>query len=159
MSSSGVTIPASVESACGDGADLVTIMVANNDTGVMQPVAEIAEIAHAKGAVVHTDAVQAVGKIPVSVDSLGVELLSFSSHKIGGPKGAGALYVQRGTKLAAHLFGGHQERRLRAGTENVPAIVGFGKACELAAGRLAEDAKAEEALRERLCAGILAAVP
>jgi cysteine desulfurase len=123
-----------------DGASLVTVMMANNDTGTLQPVREIAAMAKAAGALFHCDAVQAAGKIPVDVTSVGADLLSFSSHKIYGPKGAGALFVKAGTRLAPLLYGGHQERSLRPGTENCPGIAGFGKACGLALERMEEDA-------------------
>ena len=99
-------------------------MHANNEIGTIQPIAELARLAHARGALFHTDAVQSVGKIPVDVRALGVDLLSLSAHKFNGPKGAGALWIKRGTRLTAHITGGKHERSRRAGTENVPAIVG-----------------------------------
>ena len=138
---------------------LVSVMLANNDTGVVQPVAEVAQAAAACGALVHTDAVQVAGKLPVDVEGLGVSLLSFSSHKLYGPKGAGALYLRRGARIAPLVHGGRQERTLRPGTENVPAIVGFGKACELARARLAADAAHVRALRERFERLVLERVP
>jgi cysteine desulfurase len=138
----------------GDTA-IVSVMLANNDTGVMQPVAEVASSARARGVMVHTDAVQAVGKLPVDVKALGVDLLSFSAHKLYGPKGAGALYIRKGVTLCPLAFGGHQERGLRPGTENVPAIAGFGKACELALARLEADAARMAALRSDFEAAIL----
>jgi cysteine desulfurase len=143
------------------GADtvLVSLMAANNDVGVIQPVKEVANAARELGITVHSDAVQAVGKLPIDVAELGVDLLSLSAHKIYGPKGAGALYVKQGTDLRALLRGGHHEARRRAGTENVPAIVGFGKACELAADRLAVDAERVAGLRDRLEVGLLDRVP
>src|SRR6185295_2773849 len=115
-------------------------MLANNETGVVQPVAEVARRAHAKGALVHCDAVQAAGKLPIDVAALGVDLLTLSAHKLYGPQGAGALYVKRGTRLRALLRGGAQEKNRRAGTENVAGIVGFGRAAELAAAELAHEA-------------------
>ena len=133
-----------------DETALVSVMLANNIVGTIEPVREIAEICHQRGALMHTDAVQAVGKIPVDVEELGVDLLSLSSHKLYGPKGVGALYVRRGTELASQLLGGSQERKRRAGTENVPGIVGFGAACELASGRLDDDAMQIGALRDHL---------
>jgi len=138
---------------------LVSVMLANNEIGTLQPVREVARLAHEKGIPVHTDAVQALGRVPVDVDDLGVDLLTISSHKIYGPKGTGALYVRRGTRIAPLLHGGHHENRRRAGTENVPGIVGFGRACELAGERLAEVAAHEARLRDRLQQGILARVP
>ncbi|MBN2717332.1 MAG: cysteine desulfurase [Deltaproteobacteria bacterium] len=111
---------------------LMSVMSANNDVGVIMPLPEIIAAAHAQGALVHTDAVQAVGKIPMDVKASGVDLLSCSAHKLRGPMGIGALYIKRGTRLKPMLFGGHQEYRKRPGTENVAAIAGFGAACELA---------------------------
>jgi cysteine desulfurase len=117
---------------------------------VIQPIPEVVRIARAKGALVHTDAVQGLGKIPIDVRRLDVDLLTASAHKIYGPKGVGALYVRSGTRMIALIRGGSQERNRRAGTENVPGIVGFGKAAELAHSRLAEDAKRVADLRDRL---------
>jgi cysteine desulfurase len=111
---------------------LVAVMLANNETGVIQPVAEIARLAHERGALLHCDAVQAAGRIPLDVQALGADTLALSAHKIYGPKGVGALYVRRGTRLAALLRGGSQERGRRAGTENVAGIVGFGRAAQIA---------------------------
>ena len=140
---------------------LVSVMLANNEIGTLQPVAEIARIAHERGVLVHTDAAQAVGRMPVDVRSLDVDLLTFSGHKMYAPKGIGALYVRRGTRRRLHplLHGGGQEGRLRPGTENVPAIVGFGQAAELAAADLAERAEVERRWRDRLIDGLLAAIP
>ena len=137
---------------------LFSVMLANNETGTIQPVAEVVKAAAACGALVHTDAVQAAGKLPIDAKSLPVALLSLSSHKIHGPKGAGALFVRRGTCLSPLVLGGRQERTLRPGTENVPAIVGFGKACELAGARLVADARRLALLRDRFEAQILARV-
>jgi cysteine desulfurase len=147
-----------LEAAAKPDVALVSVMFANNDTGVIQPLAEIVKAAAACGAVVHTDAVQAAGKLPIDVKKLGVSLLSFSSHKIHGPKGAGALYVRRGVVLAPLVHGGRQERTLRPGTENVPAIVGFGKACELAQARLEADSRRVAELRAYFETQILARV-
>jgi cysteine desulfurase len=146
---------AALADAARPGVALFTVMLANNETGALQPLAEVVKAAAACGAVVHTDAVQAVGKMPVDVKTLGVSLLSFSSHKLHGPKGAGALWIRRGCPLAPLFHGGRQERSLRPGTENVPAIVGFGKACELAATRLAADSRRLTSLRDRFEAQIL----
>jgi cysteine desulfurase len=134
---------------------LVSVMLANNETGVIQPLAEIARRARAKGALVHGDAVQAAGKIPIDVRALDVDLLTLSAHKFYGPKGAGALYVRRGTRLRALLRGGSQEKNRRAGTENVAALVGMGQAAALAASRLAEEAARETALRDDFEARLL----
>ncbi len=156
---SGVVAPDKVAEVLADDTALVSVMHANNEIGTIQPVAEIAALAHARGALVHTDAVQSVGKIPVNVRALGVDLLSLSAHKFNGPKGAGILYVRRGTRLLPILTGGKHERNRRAGTENVPAIVGMGVAARLAARKMEDEAARVSALRDRLEAGILAAVP
>ena len=129
---------------------LVSIMFANNETGVIQPIEEVVRIARARGALVHTDAVQGLGKVPIDVKRLDVDLLTASAHKIYGPKGTGTLYVRSGTRMTALVRGGSQERNRRAGTENVAGIVGFGKAAELAQSRLAADAARVGALRDRL---------
>ena len=150
---------AALEAAVKTDVALVSLMLANNDTGTIQPVAEAAQAAQARGALVHTDAVQAAGKLPIDVNVLGVSLLSFSSHKIHGPKGAGALFVRRGVRLTPLVHGGRQERTLRPGTENVPAIVGFGKACELARARLDADARRMAELRDHFELQILVRVP
>ena len=143
----------------GRGACLVSMMLANNEVGTVQPVAEAARRCSGSGAVFHTDAVQAAGKIPVDVQALGVDLLSVSAHKINGPKGAGALYVRRGTPVDPLILGGGQEGGMRSGTENVPAAAGFGRACELAARDLAESAARTRRLRDRLVAGVAASIP
>ena len=136
------------------GTLLVSVMAANNEYGALFPVAEIAEGARRAGALVHTDAVQAAGRLPVDVGAWGVDLLSISAHKMHGPKGSGALWVRRGVRLEPHTPGGGQEKRLRAGTENTSGIVGFGAAARLAAQRLVE-ADAIGRLRDRLERGIL----
>jgi len=133
-----------------DGTALVSVMLANNETGVVQPVAEVVKIAKARGALVHCDAVQAAGKIPVDVAALGVDLLALSAHKFYGPKGVGVLYVKRGTRLRAWARGGAQERNRRAGTENVAGIVGLGRAATLAREELAVEGPRLQALRDRL---------
>ena len=130
-------------------------MQANNEIGTIQPIAELAAIAHEHGALMHTDAVQAVGKIPVDVKALGVDLLSLSAHKFNGPKGAGALWIKRGTRMRPILTGGKHERSRRAGTENVPALAGMGVAARLAMGKLGAEAARVGALRDRLEEGIL----
>jgi cysteine desulfurase len=156
---SGVVSPAAVADAMTDQTSLVSVMHANNEVGTVQPVAEIAALAHARRALVHTDAVQSVGKIPVSVRALGVDLLSLSAHKLGGPKGAGALWIRRGVRLTPILTGGRHERNRRAGTENVPSIVGMGVAAAIARSKLTTDGPMIAALRDRLERAILAAVP
>ena len=135
---------------------LVALMRANNETGVVQPVEEAARLAHAKGALVHCDAVQAAGKIPVDVRALDVDLLALSGHKIYAPKGVGVLYVKRGTRLRAWVRGGSQERNRRAGTENIPGIVGMGRAAALAREELPAESARLGALRDRLEQRLLA---
>ena len=138
---------------------LISIMTANNEIGTLQPIAEIGRIAKEAGVVFHTDAVQAVGAIPLDVNALNVDMLSMSGHKLYGPKGIGALYIRKGTRIESFVHGGAQERGLRAGTENLPAIVGFGKAIELANAELPQHMQKLTALRDRLIDGILAAIP
>jgi cysteine desulfurase len=138
---------------------LVSVMWANNETGTAFPVEEVASICREHGAVFHTDAVQAAGKAPVDVKKVPVDLLAMSGHKFHAPKGIGLLYVRRGTKLKPFMLGGHQESGRRAGTENVPYIVGLAKACELARTGMDEESAKLAALRDRLEAGILAACP
>ncbi len=128
----GWLIPADVKRALRPNTKLISIMFANNETGIVQPVHEIGRIAAEADVYFHTDAVQAAGKIPVRVDEIGCDLLTISGHKLHGPQGVGALYVRKGTKLEPMLYGGRHERSRRAGTENVPGIVGLGKAAELA---------------------------
>jgi len=138
---------------------VVSLMLANNETGVIQPVAECARLARTCGALSHTDAVQAVGRIPVDVRALGVDMLSLSGHKFGGPKGTGVLWVRRGVTLTAQQTGGRQERGRRAGTENVPSLAGMGAAAADVRQSLAATSARIAALRDRLESGILAAVP
>ena len=139
---------------------LVSVMWANSETGTIFPIEQIARLAHEKGALFHTDAVQAGGKIPVDVQAAGVDMLSLSAHKFHGPKGIGVLYVKRGTRFLPYLMGGHQESQRRAGTENVPYIVGLAKACELAQKRLADGTMQQvAALRDKLEQGILNTIP
>ena len=138
---------------------LVSVMYANNETGVVFPLEQIAEICKAHGAILHTDAVQVAGKIPVDVKKVPVDMLSMSGHKFHAPKGIGIFYVRKGTKLKAFMLGGHQERTRRAGTENVPYIVGLAKACELARLGMADEAVKLTALRDKLESGILASCP
>lgn len=134
---------------------IASIMWANNETGTLFPVERLAELAHEMGALFHTDAVQAVGKIPISLQSSEIDLLSLSGHKLHGPKGIGALYVRRGVRVRPLLRGGHQERGRRAGTENAPAIVGLGKAAELAMAHMQDEQTRVRSLRDRLEKGLL----
>ncbi len=155
----GVVDVEAYDRAFRDDTRLASVMFANNVIGTLQPVAELARIAHEHGAVFHTDAVQAVGSLPVDVGELGVDMLTLSGHKLYGPKGIGALYVKRGTRLAPLLHGGGHERRLRSGTENVPGIVGLGAALELAVREMDVTRPRVEALRDRLAAGVMEAIP
>ena len=134
---------------------LISVMHANNEIGTIEPITEIGKIAKETGVSFHTDAVQTVGHIPVDVNEFGVDLLSMSAHKLYGPKGVGALYIRKGTKLVSFMHGGEQERRRRAGTENVPGIVGFGKAAELARQEMSEEAERLTHLRNKLLQGLL----
>lgn len=138
---------------------LISIMMANNEIGTIEPIAQIGEIAHKHGITFHTDAVQAVGHVPIDVNKMNIDLLSLSGHKLGAPKGIGAIYIRKGTKIKQFIFGGAQERKRRAGTENVPAIVGLGKAIELANEEMVEEVKRLTALRDKLINGIMQAVP
>ena len=138
---------------------LVSIMHANNEIGTIQPIKDVVRIAHDKGALVHTDAVQTFGKIEVNADKLGVDLLTVSAHKVYGPKGIGALYIRRGTNIRSFLHGGHQERGLRAGTENTSGIVGFGEAVRVLAERWKKDKDRIEKLAGRLKTGIEEKIP
>lgn len=147
--------PEEVRDAVGEDTILISIMLGNNEVGTLQPVAEIARIAQEKGITMHTDAVQAVGQIPVDVDELGVDMLSISGHKIYGPKGVGALYVRRGTRIRPIEHGGHHERRIRPGTENVAGMAGLGEAARLAQEELSHRASHLSRLRDRLIDGLL----
>jgi len=155
----GIVDPDDIRRALRADTVLVSVMHANNELGTVQPVAEIAAIAREAGVYVHVDGVQALGKIPVDVNALGADLYSVSGHKIYAPKGIGALYVRRGTRLRAIAFGGHHERERRPGTENVPGAAAFGCAAELAGGRLETDARRIGELRDRLESAILERIP
>ncbi|MGD9912324.1 cysteine desulfurase family protein, partial [Methanothrix sp.] len=146
----GIVDPGEVERAIRDDTVLISVMHANNEIGTIQPIKEIAEIASERDILLHTDAVQTVGKIPVNVDQLSVDLLSISAHKFYGPKGVGALYVRKGTRIESIIQGGGHERGLRSGTENVPGIVGMGRAAELASEMMDREAERLTALRDRL---------
>jgi cysteine desulfurase len=155
----GIVDVQAYEAAFRDDTRLASIMFANNVVGSIQPIAALARIAHERGALFHTDAVQAVGSVPVDVTELGVDMLSLSGHKLYGPKGIGALYVKRGTRLQPILHGGGHERRLRSGTENVPGIVGLGEAMSMAADQMAEVRPRLERLRDKLAAGVVERIP
>lgn len=138
---------------------LITIMFANNEIGTIEPVAEIGKIAKEHDILFHTDAVQAFGQVPISVDELNIDMLSTSAHKLNGPKGIGFLYIRKGVKIRSFVHGGAQERKRRAGTENVPGIVGFGKAVELAAANMKERTEKEAELRDYMIERVLKEVP
>lgn len=148
-----------LEERLDDDTALVTIMYANNETGVIFPIAKIAEMVAARGIVFHTDAVQAVGKVPMNLSESNIDLLSLSGHKLHAPKGVGVLYVKKGTRLAPFMLGGHQESGRRAGTENVPGIIGLGKACELAAKNMDQENNRVKYLRDKLEKAILIKCP
>ena len=152
----GVISPAKLEAALRDDTVLVSIMHANNEVGTIEPIAELAAVARARGVLFHTDAVQTVGKIAVDVKDLGVDLLAISAHKFYGPKGVGALYVRDGVELVPVIHGGHQEEGRRAGTHNTPGIIGLAAALELACANCREEAERLRRLRDRLKDGILA---
>ncbi|PKL63035.1 MAG: cysteine desulfurase NifS [Methanomicrobiales archaeon HGW-Methanomicrobiales-2] len=151
--------PGDVEDAITDKTTLVSVMMANNEIGTIQPVAQIGRIAHDHGVLFHTDAVQAVGAVPIDVDAMGIDLLSLSAHKFYGPKGTGALYIRRGTRVENLIHGGAQEQRRRAGTENVPGIVGLGRAIELATADIEGHNRRIAAMRDRLVRGVLGSIP
>jgi cysteine desulfurase len=151
--------PAAVEEAITDATILISVMAANNEIGTIQPIAAIGEIARDHGIPFHTDAVQAIGAIPIDVDSMGVDLLALSGHKFYGPKGIGALYIRKKTRIGTFMDGGAQERGRRAGTENVPGAVGLGKAIELAVAEMPENVTRLTAMRDRLIREILETIP
>ena len=159
VDASGIASVDRLREALTDDAALVSIMHANNEIGTVQPIAALAAAAHERGALFHTDAVQSAGKLPIDVRALGIDLLSIAAHKFYGPKGAGALWVRRGVRLQPFMTGGRQERNRRAGTENVPALVGLGVAAELAKRKIDTEAPRLTALRDRLEAGILSSIP
>jgi cysteine desulfurase len=146
----GLVDPADIKKAITDRTILISVMHANNEIGTIQPISEIGKIAKEKGIYFHTDAVQTVGHIPLSVDELNVDLLSLSAHKFYGPKGAGALYIRKGTKLERFLHGGGQERNRRGSTHNTPGIVGLGKALQLCQQKMQEEAQFQIRLRDRV---------
>jgi len=158
VDASGIVSIDRLRDALTDETALVSVMHANNEIGTVQPITELAAIAHERGALFHTDAVQSAGKLPIDVRTLGVDLLSIAAHKFYGPKGAGALWVKRGVRLTSPITGGKQERNRRAGTENVPALVGMGVAAAVASRKILTESPRLEALRDRLEAGILATI-
>lgn len=155
----GIVNPDDVRAAIRPDTGLVTIMHGNNEIGSVQPITEIAEICREKGVLLHTDAVQTVGHIPVNVKAMGVDLMSFAAHKFNGPKGIGGLFVRKGVRLEAQITGGAQERKRRAGTENVAYIVGMAKALELAVKEMPEEIAHLSYLRDRLIKGLTEAIP
>lgn len=157
--SEGIIAPEAVEEAICPETILVSIMTANNEIGTIQPVAEIGEICRRNGILFHTDAVQAIGQIRTDVQEMNADLLSLSAHKFHGPKGVGALYIWKGTRLDSLVHGGSQERGLRAGTENVPGIVGLGEAIRIAEAEREENAKRIAGLRDELIRRVLEAIP
>ena len=159
VDSQGLVAPEAIAEALTDRTALVSVMHANNEIGTLQPITEIARIAHERGAKFHTDAVQTVGLLDVNVQELDCDLLTLCAHKIYGPKGAGALYIRQGTKVSPLLHGGSQEREKRAGTENVPALVGFGKAAELATSRKQADSLHLTNLRESFLSDLQTKIP
>jgi cysteine desulfurase len=159
VDASGIVSIDRLRDAMSDDTALVSVMHANNEIGTIQPIAELAAVAHQRGALFHTDAVQSAGKLPIDVRALGIDLLTIAGHKFYGPKGTGALWLKRGVRLVSPITGGRQERSRRAGTENVPALVGLGVAADVARQKLETEGPRLAALRDRLEAGILAAIP
>lgn len=155
----GIVDPEKIRDAIRPDTALVSVMTANNEIGTIEPVAEIGAIAHEKGVLFHTDAVQAFGQIPINPEKMNIDLLSASSHKIYGPKGSGLMYIRKGLKFHAFIHGGHQERDRRAGTENVAAIVGFGKAISMAESDMDERIKKETAIRDHMIERLLGEIP
>lgn len=159
VDATGIVAPDALRAALTDDTAVVSVMHANNEIGTIQPIPELARLAHDRGALFHSDAVQTAGKVPVDVKALDVDLLSISAHKFYGPKGVGALWIRRGLRLLPVLTGGKHERSRRAGTENVAGIVGMGVAATLAAAKIEEEARRISALRDQLEEGVLRAVP
>ena len=159
VTSEGAIRTSDLKDALSSDVALVSIMYANNEVGTTQAIRDLAGIAHDHGALFHSDAVQAAGKIPIDVKAIGVDMLSISSHKINGPKGVGALFIKSGVKLAPILHGGGQESSMRSGTENVPGIVGFGKACQLASEKMEEYGRQVTSLRDHLITKVLSEIP
>ena len=151
--------PEDVKNAITDKTVLISIMMVNNEVGTIEPIKEIAEIAHNHGILLHTDAVQALGNVPIDVDNMGIDLMSMSGHKIYGPKGVGALYIRKGTKISNFIHGGAQEMKKRAGTENLAGIVGFGKAAELAKENLESHIDRVSELRDYFISEVTSKIP
>ena len=158
VDATGIVSPDALREAIADDTALVSVMHANNEIGTVQPLAELVQIAKSRGALVHTDAVQSAGKVPLDVKALGVDLLSISAHKFYGPKGVGVLWLRKGIRLTPFMTGGRQERNRRAGTENVAGIVGLGTAADAARRKLSDESVRIRTLRDRLEAGVLASV-
>lgn len=158
VDSGGMVDPDDIREAIEPGTAIVSVMHANNEIGTIQPIAQISRVCREAGVYLHTDAVQTVGNIPVDVDDLGIDLLSMSGHKLYGPKGVGAIYIRKGTRVAKLIHGGEQERRMRAGTENIAGIVGLGAAAELAGNEMDGKVPRITALRDRLAEGLLEAL-
>jgi cysteine desulfurase len=156
---SGLVSPDELRSAIREDTILISVIFANNEIGTIEPIAEIGAIAKEKGILFHTDAVQAFGQIPIDVNEMNIDMLSASGHKLNGPKGIGVLYIRKGVRIAPFMHGGAQERKKRAGTENVPGIVGLGKAVKIALETMDERIKKETALRDHLIKKVLAEVP
>jgi cysteine desulfurase len=148
-----------VTAAITDDTAVVSVMWANNETGILFPVEEIADLANSRGVIFHTDAVQAVGKVPINLAESPIDMLSLSGHKLHAPKGVGALYVRRGTRFFPYIIGGHQEEGRRGGTENVPYVIALGKACELASENLEAENRRVKGLRDKLESGLLEQIP
>ena len=155
----GLVTAEQVANAIREDTVLVSVMFANNEVGTIMPIPEIGKVCHDKGVWFHTDAVQATGHVPIDVQAMNIDMLSMSAHKFHGPKGIGALYIRKGVRLPALIIGGGQEKKRRAGTENVPGIVGMGTALELAVAHMEDNAKRVGALRDKLIKGIPAAIP
>ena len=155
VDSEGIVSVEDVRKAIRPDTILISVMHANNEVGAIQPIAEIGKLAKEFGITFHVDAVQSLGKIPINVKDLNIDLMTVSSHKIYGPKGVGALYIRKGVRIVPLTHGGSQEKKRRSGTENTPGIIGFGKACELIGKRMVEEAKLQTKLRDKLMNGIL----
>lgn len=155
----GIVSPEAVEAAIRPDTILVSVMFANNEIGSIQPIKEIGEIAHKHGVLFHTDAVQAFGQVPINVDEMNIDMLSASGHKINGPKGIGVMYIRKGVKILSFIHGGAQERQRRAGTHNVPGIVGIGKAAEISVANMEKNNAYEISLRDHLIERVLSEIP